>query len=94
MAETVPAGFFLLRAQQAEDRGEMPGTASATQMQAVPLAPGGGVRSLPDAFLELSRLGSPAGWFLTDPGTETCSRSGSLSTNNGAYMYVHHGNDK
>ena len=72
----------------------MPGTASATQTQAVPLAPGGRVRSLPAVFLELSGVSSPAGSFLTDPGTETCSRSGSLSTNNGVYMYVHHGNDK
>lgn len=72
----------------------MPGTASATKMQAVPLAPGGGVHSLPAVFLELSCVGLLAGSFLTDPGTETCSCSGSLSTNNGVYMYVNHGHDK
>lgn len=45
-------------------------------------------------FLELSCIGFLAGSFLADPGTETCSHSGSLSTNNDLYMYVHHGNDK
>lgn len=58
----------------------MPGTASATQMQAVPLPLG--VHSLPAVLLELRCADSLAGSFLTDLGTEICSHSGSPSTNN------------
>jgi len=45
-------------------------------------------------LLELSHAGSLAGSFLTVPGTETCSCSGSLSSNNVVYMYMRYGNDK
>lgn len=58
-----------------DGQGEMPGTASATQMQAVPLAPGGGVHSLPAMLLELSHVGSLTGSFLTGLGMEMCSES-------------------
>lgn len=45
-------------------------------------------------LLEPNHIDSLAGLLLTDLGSETCSCSGSLSTNNGVHMYTHTTNDE